>query len=1011
MIEIKVTDKVNEKIASNLPELKKIEGIVLYCEPSMFKYTEDSAYTETDRKFSRETGYHYVIDGTSIEQYIPDNRQTKHLNNGKPTFIERALYQGKTNEKTISVLMLIPEDEKYENVERRTIKFIANFLVEKQISPDDLMRGFDLNKLGSPLHLVDKTKWRKFIKLLTDTYEDMKVAKENNENYSDKPLEEASTTYSDKAVRKFYLDNGELADEYVEDFEPDHRDIKKITEYKSSEASEIKMFTSSNNTNFTYTVVENMSSASHCSRAFDTVTSKAEPNTLDVEPVYPDLAVPPGGTLTFVDSVSSAVNTFVSSAPLSSEEFENRQQSFNVNDYKDAVKKNEGKPVNNNDPFPVDDKIKELESHMPKVKIDEVAFTLHDCNHPDSIIGPAVAQNFAMVQDEIITLAKRTERRLVKLENTISTIMRNLFRVSSRMQVNCVYYGGQDVYGKYKCIRCLHNDRINDGQSMTLDQCLSCTRYEPIIGQIYAILDESGTNIAQVLDDMQMSYMSLDEYSNFTRNDIHNARKSAKVTSEGEAPKQFSEIWDEGFKMDWNSTPLETQRPNIAEYKSEGIEAVKPKISKENEPIIEDEFKESINDDEAYEVLKYDSNNYKFEGFGSYSTVSSLNLSGGGSEIRNKIVEYAQKGFDLCKEGKGRYTMNTDQSKGPTRYNHDDKAVNGVHYWDCSSFTEAAYKYAGITSIAGNTSSEYPKCLPLAGGIIMSIEEEDKALPGDLVWFTSQKPKPSSQEELAQAVVSQIGHVGIYIGNGEYINASTDNAPPTEQIKKSPTKNWDSRIFAFGRPKELVEADKKASEISSAGDGFFDYEAQQFSAEVTQWASQYCEGEVESTLKSLNTYGYKSTLIETSKKYELDPYLVLGIIATESAGDPTNRTGNYWGIMQTHKNLTRATGNLEDIKHDIELGCSHFRQMEQYLDPDFRRLDLITLSYNSGQVYVMNGCREYGDFASAPHGVLAPIIAKHSARIHGPGKIKEVSSYVAKVILRANGLRAKKALD
>ena len=41
---------------------------------------------------------------------------------------------------------------------------------------------------------------------------------------------------------------------------------------------------------------------------------------------------------------------------------------------------------------------------------------------------------------------------------------------------------------------------------MTLDQCLSCTRYEPIIGQVYAILDESGTNITQILDDAQMYY-------------------------------------------------------------------------------------------------------------------------------------------------------------------------------------------------------------------------------------------------------------------------------------------------------------------------------------------------------------------------------------------------------------------------------------------------------------------------------------------------------------------------
>ena len=41
---------------------------------------------------------------------------------------------------------------------------------------------------------------------------------------------------------------------------------------------------------------------------------------------------------------------------------------------------------------------------------------------------------------------------------------------------------------KYSCIRCLKDDRIGDGQVMQIDQCLSCSRYEPIVGRFFIIL-------------------------------------------------------------------------------------------------------------------------------------------------------------------------------------------------------------------------------------------------------------------------------------------------------------------------------------------------------------------------------------------------------------------------------------------------------------------------------------------------------------------------------------------
>ena len=126
------------------------------------------------------------------------------------------------------------------------------------------------------------------------------------------------------------------------------------------------------------------------------------------------------------------------------------------------------KPPNNKDPFPVDQKIMEFECHQPTVKIDEILTHVH---------GAAAAA-------ACLRISNFTEQRLVRLENNIATILRYLYRIGSRMFINCIYYGGQTTFVKYRCIRCLKDDRAGDAANVQLDQCLTCTRYEPIYGQV-----------------------------------------------------------------------------------------------------------------------------------------------------------------------------------------------------------------------------------------------------------------------------------------------------------------------------------------------------------------------------------------------------------------------------------------------------------------------------------------------------------------------------------------------
>ena len=217
---------------------------------------------------------------------------------------------------------------------------------------------------------------------------------------------------------------------------------------------------------------------------------------------------------------------------------------------------NAGKPLNNNDSFPVDLKIEELERHLPRVKQYKMPYNTK-CG---------VSKN---VSAAILHISDWAEKRIVRLENILATTMRYVYGMGSRMFVNCQYYGGQDHRSKYKCIRCLKDDRTDDGQVMTIDQCLSCSRYEPIIGQTYDILNEVGANLANIEDDMQAGYMNMQDTLDFMRVEkMHQKKKAYKLNYQFTQTQnlneyKFKDIWDDGVKMDWKLTPVEQQKPQI----------------------------------------------------------------------------------------------------------------------------------------------------------------------------------------------------------------------------------------------------------------------------------------------------------------------------------------------------------------------------------------------------------------------------------------------------------------
>lgn len=93
------------------------------------------------------------------------------------------------------------------------------------------------------------------------------------------------------------------------------------------------------------------------------------------------------------------------------------------NSFKSPAK---GKPANNNDAFPVDLKIEELELHYPHAYIHEI----QACPQAVSTAKP------------LLEHAQAAEKRIVKLENNMATLMRYFYALGGRIFINCTYFGG-----------------------------------------------------------------------------------------------------------------------------------------------------------------------------------------------------------------------------------------------------------------------------------------------------------------------------------------------------------------------------------------------------------------------------------------------------------------------------------------------------------------------------------------------------------------------------------------
>lgn len=1022
----------------------KIQGVTIYVDVNRYLKTAADALSEikAENKSNPGYGYHYLLDNENIIETCPTTHSITPPT-GKKTYINNNLFKGEADKNTISILLFIPEKQNYEKTERILLRFIAELLKNNKLKAVNVWRCFDLYEdLKNPLHMMLKTVFSKYIteleKYIPKEESSSTRAIDFDSIVIESPYKGLSNLSIDNYIKKIYSDYKNNPDKYSRGEVPWDKGLYQANVSTGAKEEGNKDLNSKNT--LQYSISQNAPNSNcECVRGADHADCTNITQETNVEPIYPDIITPPGGTIHISDGSSEASVQSKSDTPLTVEEFEKRQKTFNIKDFEDTYKETIGRPINCEDEFPVDEQIKKLEQHYPKVKIDKIKYFVDDTNHPGSIIGKALMENNAMIYDIHSELSKRIEKRLVKIENNLATVMRNLFRISSRMNINCVYYGGQSIYsGKYRCIRCLDDKRINDGAIVTLDQCLSCTRYEPILGQVYAILDSAGSNITQVMDDMQMSYMDRDDMVSFSRTEEYNKEKTPATVSDKpkETPLSFveskwkdtvkeakkkikdsdkmseeeiravidSDEYKQGFVMDWNPTVLETQKININKYNTENTGINKSIKDDEYQSIERDAFDNEKSDEAIeYEELTFDINGYTFNNFGANfaennGMSSSISSSSQSLAVRNKIVEYAQKAVDLCKEGKGLYS----QEK---RYNHIEKngPINDINYWDCSSLVETAYKYAGIVLNASTTYPQYDKCKDSAGGLLIPIANESEAKPGDMVFFNNGS-KPTTKEGLNALSNSGIYHVGIYMGNGSYAHAANPKKAPTEQICISPTKNYDPNIICFGRIKDLITLDNQSSNSTS---GMNNHWTREYHNITDEWWNA-AKGPVASNVSSLKTnmvkYGYKDSIISISNELGVDPTLTAALIAVESSGNPIAGTGLYKGLMQVSggKNST----NLNDIKNNIRTGLSMLNAKKGALKNKGwkeENVHVLVSAYNSGEGTVCNAHSRYGgDLATMKIPELGQKLHDYVKAKNPSWSASEKKYYTTKVLIAYN---------
>ena len=239
--------------------------------------------------------------------------------------------------------------------------------------------------------------------------------------------------------------------------------------------------------------------------------------------------------------------------------------------------------------------------------------------------------------------------------------------------------------------------------------------------------------------------------------------------------------------------------------------------------------------------------------------------------------------------------------------------ATGADSFDCSGLVQYCYNQfeSDIGFHIGRTT--YEQCKQ---GFAVDKDDKGQWQDGDLIFFTGSSTPPS--------------HVGVYIGDNQMIHA-----PRTGDVVK---------IVDITRT-DIYAVRRVLPEISGG------FTSDNFEASNTNIPNgllsdikQHVENMVAGTLPRISNF--KTELLKVSKKFNVDKYLLLAIIACESEGN-MNEGSTYYGLCQVGAGLASEFGyDRYSVEGNMSICCCYYNQLWDMFKGN---RPVVLTAYNGGQ--------------------------------------------------------------
>ena len=294
--------------------------------------------------------------------------------------------------------------------------------------------------------------------------------------------------------------------------------------------------------------------------------------------------------------------------------------------------------------------------------------------------------------------------------------------------------------------------------------------------------------------------------------------------------------------------------------------------------------------------------------------------------------------------------------------------ATGPDSYDCSGLV--CYAYNQFSDEIGYKINRTTEAM-VGQGTEIDKDNKDEWQEGDLVLCKGSGYAPP-------------GHVVIYTGNNRMIHASS-----TVGVIETDFSRTDVMYVRRVLPEAVsVSVYGKGSNVDIPNEYLVKFKSA-------------VESNVSSFISNMSKYGYKDTLISICKQYNIEPYLMAGLISVESSGDPNDTTGEYKGLCQV-KGST-------DITSNITQGCKEYNEMCSYMG--YCQTHVCLGAYNFGNGNLISACKEAGiDYKTCSIKELGEASYNYS-KAHTNYNPSEKQLYPSKVFYAMSLLKDKKALS